>query len=320
MTDGGETSVPSERLSRRGLFRGGLGRLLREGDALIGSVAEGIEPPSARGDDDAAHGPARYRRAVAEALDGPPRGGLGRLLAPVVETVISRSGAEPGGVVLDAGAGEGEAAIAAGRRKLAVTACEPVPGRVARGRELSTAAGVGVEWVVADLDRLPFAEHRFDHVISCFGTTFSPAPGRTLAELFRVLRPGGTVAISTWSEAGFIGEALELGAALSPPPRGVEHPSRWGRYETLYRHLMGLAPHFDCTERTVRLELDSAERLWEALAFAPGPLAPARASLAPEGRERLRDGLHALADRHGEAGAGGSLRLEATYMLTTAIA
>lgn len=312
--------MPSERLSRRGLLRGGIDRLLREGDELIGVVAEGIEPGDPRAEDDVARSPDRYRRAIVEALDGPARGGLGRMLAPVVETVISSSGAEPGSAVLDAGAGEGGTAIAAGRHDLVVTACEPVPGRVARGRDLSAAAGVGVEWVLADLERLPFCDHRFDHVVSCFGTTLSVAPGATMAELFRVLRPGGTLTLATWCEAGLIGRALEVGAKHAPPPRGVEHPPRWGRYETLYRHLMDLARHFDCSELSVELELDSAERLWEALALAPGPLAPARGSLDPAGQGRLRDDVRALVHRHGEAGEGGALTLEATYMLTTAIA
>lgn len=305
--------MPAEGVSRRGLFRGGIGQLLDEGSELIDAVAG---PALAATDEEELSGPERYRRAAVAALGAPPRGGLSPLLDPVVEAVLARSGAAPGSTLLDAG--EGDAAIAAARRGLAVTACDPAPGRVARGSELSAAAEAKVEWLVADLDQFPFEDQSFDHAVSCFGTTFCPAPDATLAELFRVVRANGTVTLATWSEAGFVGKALELGATHAPPPRGVERPARWGRYETLYRPLMGLSPHFDCSERTVRLELGSRERLWDALAGAPGPLAPASASLDASGREGLRDDVLALAERHGEADAG-PVTLEAAYTLTTAI-
>lgn len=52
-----------------------------------------------------------------------------------------------------------------------------------------------VEWHVADLFALPFAEAEFDHVFVCFVLEHLPDPVRALAVLRRVLRPGGTITV-----------------------------------------------------------------------------------------------------------------------------
>ena len=62
--------------------------------------------------------------------------------------------------------------------------------------------------------------------LSAFGVIFSPAPDRAAAELLRVVRPGGRVAITTWGPEGAIFSAGALLAAEVFPPR--EDPPRWG--------------------------------------------------------------------------------------------
>jgi SAM-dependent methyltransferase len=52
-----------------------------------------------------------------------------------------------------------------------------------------------VEWRVADLFDLPFADAEFDHVFVCFVLEHLPDPVGALAVLRRVLRPGGTVTV-----------------------------------------------------------------------------------------------------------------------------
>ena len=46
----------------------------------------------------------------------------------------------------------------------------------------------------------------FDAVTSVFGTMFAPDHEKTAAELLRVCRPGGTIALASWTPDGFIGE------------------------------------------------------------------------------------------------------------------
>ncbi|GAB2912016.1 methyltransferase domain-containing protein [Streptomyces mayteni] len=66
---------------------------------------------------------------------------------------------------------------------------------VARARVMSRAPGADVRWCEADVYELPFADAEFDHVFVCFVVEHLSNPGRALAELRRVLRPGGTLTL-----------------------------------------------------------------------------------------------------------------------------
>lgn len=49
-----------------------------------------------------------------------------------------------------------------------------------------------------DVEALPSADGTFDVVLSQFGHMFAPRPEVAIAEMLRMLRPGGTIAFSTW--------------------------------------------------------------------------------------------------------------------------
>jgi ubiquinone/menaquinone biosynthesis C-methylase UbiE len=53
---------------------------------------------------------------------------------------------------------------------------------------------------VADAEALPFPGNSFDLVLSLSSFHFWPAPGLSLAELRRVLRPGGRLVITDWCD------------------------------------------------------------------------------------------------------------------------
>lgn len=55
-----------------------------------------------------------------------------------------------------------------------------------------------VSWQTADAQALPFAAARFDAVVCQFGLMFVPDKSQALAEMRRVLRPGGTLLLNTW--------------------------------------------------------------------------------------------------------------------------
>ena len=100
------------------------------------------------------------------------------------------------------------------------------------------AEGLAVEFVEGDAEALPFADGSFDAVTSVFGSMFAPDHAQAAAELLRVCRPGGTIALASWTPDGFIGELFRTVAAYVPPPAGVPSPMLWGT-EAHLRSLFG---------------------------------------------------------------------------------
>ena len=88
------------------------------------------------------------------------------------------------------------------------------PGMVADAVKAAEAAGryAGVEGVVADASKLPFADASFDAVLACHMLYHVPDARIALGELKRVLRPGGILAVTTNLE-GNMGPFYALGAA-----------------------------------------------------------------------------------------------------------
>ena len=76
---------------------------------------------------------------------------------------------------------------------------------------------------VAIISRVPVIEDdRFDCVASVFGAMFAPRPDRVASELFRVVKPGGTVGMANWGPYGSQGEMFELMSRYGPALPGAE--------------------------------------------------------------------------------------------------
>ncbi len=96
------------------------------------------------------------------------------------------------GEVLEIGAGTGRN-LPLYRAAARVVALEPDPDMRARARHAAEGAAVPVEVVDGDAMALPFPDRSFDTVVSGLVLCTVPDPARALAEIRRVLRPGGTL-------------------------------------------------------------------------------------------------------------------------------
>src|SRR3984893_15354651 len=123
---------------------------------------------------------------------------------PPAARLVKRSGIRTGYRVLDVACGAGVVATTAARLGARVTGLDLTPELLERARENSSNAGVEIEWREGDVEELPFDDAVFDAVVSQTGHMFAPRPDVAVAEMLRVLKPGGAIAFSTWAP-GLVG-------------------------------------------------------------------------------------------------------------------
>ena len=208
-------------------------------------------------------------------------------LGPVL---VEACGITAGQRVLDVAAGTGNVAIRAALAGASVVASDLTPEHFVAGRRGAAEAGVGLEWIEADAESLPFDDASFDVVTSCFGAMFAPNHRRVADELVRVCRSGGTIGLIGFTPEGIGGEFFGLLAPyLPPPPPGALPPLLWGD-EGHVRELFGERVNsLVMTRRMYAERAPSPQEYGRLFRDTFGPLIAIRADLerAPERRAAL---------------------------------
>jgi SAM-dependent methyltransferase len=182
---------------------------------------------------------------------------------------------------------------------------------VEKGRARTEAAGVDVEWVVADAEELPFEDERFDCAASVFGAIFAPRPDVMVSELFRVVRPGNTVGLTAWGTYGVQAEMFDVIARYAPPRQGPD-PSLWGDPEVAEERLAPYANRIQTEKTSIPWDFDSWDQAW-AVYSNNGPLVALRGAIGDDKFAELRGELEQVVARH-NGGLDGPLSLPAEYL------
>jgi ubiquinone/menaquinone biosynthesis C-methylase UbiE len=228
------------------------------------------------------------------------------------ELVLDRAGVEPGMDVLDVACGTGNASIPAARAGARVTGLDFAPGLLEIARERAADAMVEIDFIEGDAQDMPFEDASFDRVVSIFGHMFAPDHARTAAEMKRVLRPGGLIALGAWTPDGSMGRISRAVAELVPPPPDAQPPLLWGT-EQHVGELLGEGAAMSFERHEILWTDDSVESYARFMLDAFGPLLNAREQLAERAGE-----LEAAytAYLHGENQADdGTLRFAGEYLL-----
>jgi SAM-dependent methyltransferase len=238
-------------------------------------------------------------------------------LLPVGARLVEACDIAPGDRVLDVAAGTGNAAIPAAARGARVTASDLTPELLEAGRRRAEGAGVELEWVEADAERLPFEDGSFDVVISSIGVMFAPHHQDAADELVRVCRPGGTIGLLSWTPEGMLGALFRMMRPFAPPPPpGAQPPPLWGSEDHL-AGLFGGRVDFHTLERG-HLEITAFTRArdyGEHFKSYYGPTIAARANAEREGRAAEFDAaLDAFCDEWNR-GAPDRARFEKEYLV-----
>lgn len=175
-------------------------------------------------------------------------GVVAKTISGTAEAFVRRLPIASGMRVLDVACGTGNVAIPAARLGAVVTGVDIASNLLVQARECAAAEGLAATFDEGDAEQLPYVDASFDVVVTMFGAMFAPRPERVAAELARVLKPGGLLAMANWNPASFTGKMFKVGSLHVPPPPGLEPPVLWGD-EGVVRERLGL-----CFEQ-IRAEL-----------------------------------------------------------------
>ena len=244
------------------------------------------------------------------------------LIPDMGDTLVQASGVRPGMDVLDVAAGSGNATIPAALRGARVVGQDLTPALLAAGKTEAERLGLDINWREGDVEAMEFTENSFDVVISSVGVMFAPHHQRAADELLRVVKPGGTIGLLSWTPEGFIGQMFKAMKPYSPaPPPGSQPPPLWGS-EDHVRGLFGDRVRIDTCERGAVsvTQFATPEEFRDYFKTYYGPTIATYQSLAddPIRTAGLDEALVHLARRF-DVGSG-RLAMEWEYLLLTATA
>jgi ubiquinone/menaquinone biosynthesis C-methylase UbiE len=243
-------------------------------------------------------------------------GQIAQSIENFAEEFMGRQTLRAGMRVLDVACGTGNLAMIAAKHGCVVNGIDIASNLIGQARDRAASAGLRIEFEEGDAEALPYPDACFDLAVSMFGVMFTPQPQVAIAELRRVTKPGGNVAIANWTPEGFIGKMFGVFKAhLPPPPPGLPSPMEWGN-EAIVRNR--LAEGF----KNARLHRRIAPMHYP---FSPaetveffrkyyGPTLRAFESLPPSGQAELRRDLVELQARHNASSIPGSTEVAAEYL------
>lgn len=229
-------------------------------------------------------------------------GVVGTTLQIVGETLCEAADLRAGERVLDVAAGNGNASLAAARRWCEVVSTDYVPELLGRGRERAAADRLAIEFRVADAENLPFDDDSFDAVLSIFGVMFAPDQERAAAELLRVCKPGGRIALASWTPESPIGELFRtIGRYVAPAP-GLKTPALWGTESRIGELFGASAASIASARRHFAFRYRSAAHWIDVFRAYYGPVHKTFGALEAERQDALARELAELLERHNRAG------------------
>lgn len=196
---------------------------------------------------------------------------VGRDLAAELDARLGLAGRQ----VLDAACGTGNTTLALARLEAEVVGVDLTPDLLAIARERARAEGLPVDLREGDLLDLPLDDAAVDVTTSTFGAFIADDPFACAAELARVCRPGGTIAVTAWARGGpfetYRGVVEEVAGELGPADR--PDAEAWAEADGLRERFAATpAELVDVERREVGLPFPSASAAVHFYEANSGPL------------------------------------------------
>jgi len=212
---------------------------------------------------------------------------MGRYSLPLGPKFADFAGVTAGQLVLDVGAGTGALTAELVRRDAVVSAVEPSAPFIAA----LTRRFPAIEIKQAPAEELPWPDATFDAALAQLVVTFMSDAPAGVAEMRRVVKPGGVVAVCMWDLDG-----MEMLGAVNRTQRAVNTGGPMPERRNLYRRREELESLVGDGAETELLEVDSQyedfDELWSSMVDGAGPAGAWAKSLDEAQREEARAELH----------------------------
>ena len=219
------------------------------------------------------------------------------------EDFVARLGIRKVAKVLDVACGTGNLAIPAARAGAVVTGLDFASNLLQQARQRAAAEALEAQFEEGDAEQLPYAGGQFDIVMTMFGAMFAPRPERVAAELTRVCRPGGTIAMANWTPDGFAAKTFKASARFIPPPDGVPAPVLWGDDVTVRHRLASGTSDIRTTRIPFNMEFPFSPReTVELFRSYFGPVHAAFSRMNPDQQREYAADLERLWTDGGDSG------------------
>ena len=246
-------------------------------------------------------------------------GQIANFSVKAAEEFVARTKISPGARVLDVACGTGNTAVPAARAGGLVTGVDIASNLLEQARKRAVAENLEIRFQEGDAEDLPVGDHEFDVVLTMFGAMFAPRPERVAAELIRVCKPGGVIAMANWTPEGFVGKSFQLTAEMVPPPAGLPAPSLWGSEQVVRQRFSRGISKLSLTRQRAMFDYPFAPR--EVVEFFRryfGPTQTTFARLDQQGQSQLASRLESLWVEH-NLSTDGRTKVEAEYLDVRAI-
>jgi ubiquinone/menaquinone biosynthesis C-methylase UbiE len=202
--------------------------------------------------------------------------------------------------VLDVGCGTGSLTFELPRaaRLSEIAAVDLSPIFVEEARRRNSDDRISIQQ--ADACALPFDGDRFDRALSLLMLHFVPEPDKAVAEMRRVVRPGGVVAAAVWDHLGGMSGMRMMWDTVA----ATSEAARAARSRYLFQPMTGpgeLQRTFTAaglrevaeTTLTIRMDYESFDDYWEPMAAGEGPIGRYVAGLPAAGQEEAARAVRA---------------------------
>lgn len=241
-------------------------------------------------------------------------GQIAKYTADDAAEFISRLPIHAGMDVLDVACGTGNLAIPAARGGARVTGVDIATNLLEQARARAAAENLTIDFRAGDAEALPFADASFDMVVTMFGAMFAPRPELVAAELARVCRPGGMVAMANWTPEGFVGKTFAVTGRISPPASDLPRPVLWGREDVVKQRFAAVGCKVQTFRRALMFRYPfPAARVVQFFREYFGPTHVAFSRLDAAGQAAMATELEKLWLAHNEGPANES-RVRAEYL------